>query len=124
MTSLSRRFISAVCAVTLATSLVSTPAFAETPSGGGLAEGEAAEAASKQESDTAEVNFPEPQSFELLEPIYIPENKVSDIYGSISAYSSSDIMTGEPAENWIDRIDLEGHSYARQFYDAYCALRR
>ena len=34
MTSLSRRLISAVCAVTLATSLLPTPAFAETPSGG------------------------------------------------------------------------------------------
>ena len=34
MTSLSRRLISAVCAVTLATSLVPIPAFAEPPSGG------------------------------------------------------------------------------------------
>ncbi len=84
MTSLSRRLISAVCAVTLATSLVPIPAFAETPSGGGPAEGEFEPILFSTETSVFEES--------LISPFALDENGLA-------------LLKTGSYEKWIDRLD-------------------
>lgn len=104
MTSLGRRLISAVCAVTLATSLVPIPALAETPSGGGLAENEAVEKDAPQVTLTGEP--------------YVMNMETSAGSAAISLFALDDsgMIALKPGNHslWIDRIDVP--EYALEFY--------
>lgn len=98
MTSLSRRLISAVCAVTLATSLVPTPAFAETPSGGGIPDIEPVTITVDAETSAEAMS-------QLIQPFAL------NSFGPVPLKSTNEVR-------WIDRLDLSGYDAVRGFYDA------
>lgn len=101
MISLRRRALSVLCAVTLVASMVPTQAFAETPAGDDLNDAPDIELMTIE----ADMETSARELQELIQPFSLSS------VGPVPLKSTNETL-------WIDRLDLSGYEFVREFYNA------